>query len=91
MKGTIFLMLITTIMFIISTLFIAIDFASLIIRLKMTLNANMMHTLEAKATWANHAAEKLQWLAQITFVFGVCHLLLDLEHAHRHLPEAESE
>jgi hypothetical protein len=82
MKGSIFLMFITTIMFIISTLFIAIDFASLIIRLQMTLNTNTMHTLEVKATWANHAAEKLQWIAQITFVFGVCHLLSDLEPAH---------
>ena len=69
-------------MFIISTLFIAIDFADLIIRLRMTLNANTTHTLEDKATMADHAAKKLQWMGQMIFIFGVCHHLSDLEHAH---------
>ena len=73
MKGSIFLISITTIMFIISTLFLAIDIADLVIRLRMTLNANTANTLEDEATMADDGTIMLRWMEQFMFIFGVCH------------------
>ena len=62
-------------MFIISTLFLAIDIADLVIRLRMTLNANTAHTLKDSADMADQETEKLRWMVQFMFIFGVCHPL----------------
>jgi hypothetical protein len=90
MKGSIFLISITTIMFIISTVFLAIDFADLVIRLRMILNANTAHTLEDKAAMATNGTRKLRWMEQLLFIIGVCHPLPNVERANRHCSEAES-
>jgi hypothetical protein len=71
MKGSIFLISITTILFIISTLFLAIDVADFIICLRTTLNADTMHTLGDKVTMAGLRTKRLQWAIPLTFVFGV--------------------
>ena len=82
MKGSIFLISITAIMFIISTLFLAIDIADLVIRLRMTLNANTAQTLEDKIAMAGHDTIKLKWMVEFTFIFGVCHPLSKVERAN---------
>ena len=69
-------------MFIISTLFIAMDIADLVIRLRVTLNANTAHTLEDKAAMADYRTLKLRWMVQFIFIFGVCHPLSKVERAN---------
>jgi hypothetical protein len=73
MKGSLFLVSITTIMFIISTMFLVIDFADLIIRLRTTLNADTTHTLTDKAAMADDAVKMLLWIGEMIFIFGVRH------------------
>jgi hypothetical protein len=82
MKGSIFLISITVIMFIISTLFLAIDIADLVIRLRMTLNANAAHTLEDEVAMADDGTRTLRWMEQLIFIFGVCRPFSKVERAN---------
>jgi hypothetical protein len=78
MKGSIFLTSITAVLFIISTLFLAINVADLIICLQMTLNPDTIHTLGDKVTMAGLRTNGLEWMIPLTFVFGVCDLSIAL-------------
>ena len=82
MKGSIFLIFITTIMFIISTLFLAKDFSDLIMHLRTTLNANTALTLEDKVAMADDGTKKLMWMGQFIFIFGVCQSSIFRQHTN---------
>jgi hypothetical protein len=70
MKGSSFLISITTILFIISTLFLAIDVADLITCVRTTLNADPTHTLGDKVTMAGLRTKRLQWAVPLSLSIG---------------------